>query len=124
MKHVTLRRQITLLPVLRATNLCHLTGRRHCRRLFRCNRSQLRLQAEECHSDIIPVGSFLEVVGSLDHGVTVVAFEENEDGIKYWLVKNSWGANWSEGGYMRLRKDVGFPKDLCGIAMYASYPVV
>ncbi|CAL8147032.1 unnamed protein product [Prunus armeniaca] len=57
-------------------------------------------------------------------GVCVVGFGENEDGIKYWWVKNSWGAKWDEGGYMRLRKDVGFPEGLCGIAMYASYPVV
>ncbi|XP_008225327.1 PREDICTED: vignain-like [Prunus mume] len=99
-------------------------ARRHCRKLFQCNRSQLRLKAEEWHSDITPVGSFLEVVGSLDRGVTVVGFGANEDGIKYWWVKNSWGANWGEGGYMRLRKDVGFPEGLCGIAMYASYPVV
>ncbi|PQQ03321.1 zingipain-2-like [Prunus yedoensis var. nudiflora] len=61
---------------------------------------------------------------SLDHGVTVVGFGENEYGIEYWLVKYSWGQNWGEGGYMRIRKNVGFPQGLCGIAMYASYPVV
>ncbi|CAL8147029.1 unnamed protein product [Prunus armeniaca] len=42
---------------------------------------------------------------------------------RHYSSGNSWGANWGEGGYMRLRKDVGFPEDLCGIAMYASYPV-
>ncbi|PQP92040.1 hypothetical protein Pyn_18872 [Prunus yedoensis var. nudiflora] len=48
----------------------------------------------------------------------VVGFGENEDCIKYWWVKNSWGANWwGEGGYMRLCKDVGFPEGLCGIAI-------
>ncbi|CAL8147026.1 unnamed protein product [Prunus armeniaca] len=98
---------------------------RHCRRLFRCNRVTAAVAGRGMSFRHYSSGVFLEVVGSLDHGVTVVAFDENEDGIKYWLVKNSWGANWSEGGgYMRLRKDVGFPKDLCGIAMYASYPVV
>ncbi|CAD5193798.1 unnamed protein product [Musa acuminata subsp. malaccensis] len=29
--------------------------------------------------------------------------------MKYWIVKNSWGPEWSEG--------------LCGIAMEASYPL-
>ncbi|KAI5331738.1 hypothetical protein L3X38_021864 [Prunus dulcis] len=51
------------LPVSLATNLCHQTAGRHCRRLFRCNQSQLVLKAEEWHSDITPVESFLEVVG-------------------------------------------------------------
>ncbi|KAI4333860.1 hypothetical protein L6164_018617 [Bauhinia variegata] len=57
----------------------------------------------------------------LDHGVTAVGYGES-NGTKYWLVKNSWGTQWGEQGYIRMQKDVDAKQGLCGIAMEASYP--
>ncbi|KAJ9566278.1 hypothetical protein OSB04_002244 [Centaurea solstitialis] len=58
----------------------------------------------------------------LDHAVTVVGYGTSKDGVKYWLVKNSWGRSWGEEGYIRIQRDVEAEKGLCGIAMVASYP--
>ena len=59
----------------------------------------------------------------LNHGVLVIGYGTSEYGTKYWLIKNSWGTNWGENGYMRIQRDSGAPEGLCGLAMQASYPV-
>ncbi|KAK4268172.1 hypothetical protein QN277_024861 [Acacia crassicarpa] len=57
----------------------------------------------------------------LDHGVTAIGYGIS-DNTKYWLVKNSWGTEWGEEGYIRMQRNVDAPEGLCGIAMQASYP--
>ncbi|WCJ32694.1 Cysteine proteinases superfamily protein [Euphorbia peplus] len=57
----------------------------------------------------------------LDHGVTAVGYGSS-NGMNYWLVKNSWGSQWGEEGYIRMQKDIDAEEGLCGIAMQASYP--
>lgn len=59
----------------------------------------------------------------LNHGVAVVGYGTTVDGTKYWIVKNSWGPEWGEGGYIRMERGVSAKEGLCGIAMEASYPL-
>jgi len=63
---------------------------------------------------------------SLDHGVLVVGYGTDTYGGDYWKVKNSWGANWGESGYIRLCRNCGANggDGECGILMSASYPIV
>ncbi|EEF37251.1 cysteine protease, putative [Ricinus communis] len=58
----------------------------------------------------------------LNHGVAAVGYGTSSSGSKYWIVKNSWGPEWGERGYVRMKRDITSRKGLCGIAMDCSYP--
>jgi len=49
----------------------------------------------------------------IDHVVQLVGYGTDAAYGDYWLVRNSWGSGWGEGGYIRLKRESGAPR--CGI---------
>ena len=48
-----------------------------------------------------------------DHAVTIVGYgHDDESGLDYWKIKNSWGDWWGENGYIRIQRGI----DLCGVS--------
>ncbi|CAL9071108.1 unnamed protein product [Musa textilis] len=58
----------------------------------------------------------------LDHGAVIVGYG-TDHGKDYWIVRNSWGEDWGEAGYIRMERSVNTSAGKCGIAMLPSYPV-
>ena len=42
------------------------------------------------------------------HAVEIVDYGTSDTGVDFWVIKNSWGRNWGEDGYIRIRRG-----DLC-----------
>jgi len=51
----------------------------------------------------------------INHAVTVVGYG-TESGKPYWLVKNSWGDNWGDGGYIKIARG----NSECGIGSHCA----
>ena len=61
---------------------------------------------------------------NLDHGVLITGYG-TENGIDYWMVKNSWSTSWGDQGYVKIaRSSSTNDQGICGIAMQPSFPTV
>jgi len=53
--------------------------------------------------------------GAINHGVTLVGWDDNQGDHGVWFMRNSWGPGWGEGGYMRI------PYNCSSIGYAAAY---
>jgi len=67
-----------------------------------------------------PDGVFYHRMGQLvgGHAIVIVGWGV-KDGLPYWLIRNSWGVNWGDGGHFRVRRGT----NECGIEgrVWGSY---
>jgi len=52
----------------------------------------------------------------VDHSNMCVGWGTNEEGVKYWVVQNTWGTDWGMDGYMYFKRGT----DVGGIESIAS----
>ncbi|CAG9314229.1 unnamed protein product [Blepharisma stoltei] len=58
---------------------------------------------------------------NINHFALVVGYN-NSAQVPYYIVKNSWGANWGMSGYLYIA--IGSDTGVCGIQMLSSYPTL
>ncbi|KAJ8667273.1 hypothetical protein QAD02_008935 [Eretmocerus hayati] len=56
-----------------------------------------------------------------NHAALVVGYGKDEEDREFWIVKNSWGEEWGEKGYIKMARN---KDNNCFIASLASYPVI
>lgn len=57
---------------------------------------------------------------SLDHALDIVGYGTDETTKQdYWLLKNSWGKDWGENGFMRIARGI----NKCGIETISYFPI-
>jgi cathepsin H len=56
----------------------------------------------------------------VNHAVVAVGLDETEDGVPFYIVRNSWGTSWGMEGYFWIKRG----ENLCELSDCASFPIV
>mmetsp|Transcript_35483 Transcript_35483/g.43836 ORF Transcript_35483/g.43836 Transcript_35483/m.43836 type:complete len:479 (+) Transcript_35483:276-1712(+) len=82
----------------------------------------IAIEADQTSFQFYSTGVLTQNCGTkLDHGVLLVGYG-SENGQDYWLVKNSWGPNWGDHGYIKLARGLSQQGGECGILLSPSFP--
>ena len=85
---------------------------------IQANKRSFQLYQSGIYSD-------LDCGTQLDHGVLLIGYGfDFETDTPYWIIKNSWGEEWGENGYIKIQRNVDDQRGLCGIAMQPSIPII
>lgn len=57
--------------------------------------------------------------GVINHAVILVGYNQTEEGVPYWWIRNSWGTHWGEQGYFRMIRG----RFHCSIGRARSYQI-
>jgi C1A family cysteine protease len=58
--------------------------------------------------------------GTIDHCVQLVGYDMTAQPTTFWSVRNSWGTDWGESGYIRLQ----YGQDTCSCADEVTTAVI
>jgi len=57
--------------------------------------------------------------GDINHAVVAVGYG-TENGVNYWKIQNSWGKDWGQGGYFKVKRQ----GTACGVYLVGTYPIL
>ena len=58
---------------------------------------------------------------NLDHAITAVGWG-SQNGVTYYIVRNSWGPNWGDRGYINIAASGEGSAGICGIQQSSCWP--
>ena len=70
------------------------------------------------HCGIFFNAQALQQESKYGHSVTALGYGEDSDGGEFWLLRNSWGEEWGEGGNIRWARGLGH----CSLATQYAVP--